>query len=67
MSGDRLRDKYKNLDDFEDVLEEARMAAGNDDEEEFVAKVIANYKKYKYGMFWSEAQDKYLRVISNYE
>lgn len=57
-------DRYDSMTEFETCLEDARMSASNDWEEEFVAKAQANYDKYGMGMFWSEAQDKTLRRIA---
>ena len=60
----KVLDRYKSMSEFESCLEDARMQASNDWEEEFVAKSKDNYDKYGMGMFWSEAQDKTLRRIA---
>lgn len=60
----KAHDRYKSMTEFEVILEDARMEASNDWEEEFVEKAKENYAKYGLAMFWSEAQDKTLRRIA---
>lgn len=61
---ERLHDKYKAMAPFESMLEDARMNARNDWEEEFVASVIKKYEEYGSSMFWSGQQDTVLRRIA---
>lgn len=63
MSG-RLEDQYKAMKDFEEILEDARMAADSDVEEKFVSETKVKYDKWGGTMFWSEKQDRWLRVIA---
>ena len=60
----RVLDKYESMSEFETVLEDARMQASNDWEEDFVKKAKENYAQYGMGMFWSEAQDRTLCRIA---
>lgn len=60
----KVFDKYKSMSEFETVLDDAKMSAANDWEEEFVKKAEGNYTQYGMGMFWSEEQDKVLRRIA---
>jgi len=64
MSSGKLHDMYESMSEFEVMLEDARMSASSDREEEFVAKAEANYTIYGGRMFWSEAQDRWLRSIA---
>lgn len=65
--GARVEDSYKQVSEFEVMLEDARMAAATDFEEEFVAQAAENFKQFKAKMFWSEKQDQLLRRIAGPE
>lgn len=65
--GGRVGERYKVMSDFEVLLEDARMAASSDFEEEFVAQTKENYNQFKAKMFWSEKQDQLLRRIAGPE
>ena len=59
--------QYKDLSVFEDLLDEARMAAEDDRSEEFVAKMIDNFKAWRAGMYLSEAQHDWLLRIAEWD
>ena len=63
----KVEDQYKSMSDFEEILEDAVMAASTDREEEFVKKAKQNYDAYGGRMFWSEKQDRWLRSIAGAE
>lgn len=64
---DKLFDKYPSISDFEEILEDARMAACNDTEESFVAETIKKFESWGGRMYWSEKQDNWLRKIAGTE
>lgn len=64
MSDDRVVDMYPCITDFEDILEDARMSACNDKEEEFVKSTKDKYQQWGGRMFWSVKQDQWLRSIA---
>lgn len=66
-TGTRLREFYTSLADFEVLLEDARMNANTQWEEDFVRDVGVKYKAQKFDMFWSEKQDQKLRAIAGPE
>jgi hypothetical protein len=53
--------------DFEVLLEDARMNAANDWEEEFVADMKARFDQYGRRMYLSDAQKQTLERIANDE
>lgn len=59
--------QYKGNSDFEDLLDEARMAADSDVAEEFVKSLIENHKKWGTGMFLSEKQLNWLLNIADWD
>lgn len=59
--------QYKDLSVFEDLLEEARMAADDDASEGFVAKMIDNFKQWQDGTFLSEKQHDWLLRIAEWD
>ena len=63
MTG-RLEDMYPSLDVFEGILDDALMAAGSDNEENFVKETKKKYDTYGGRIFWSKKQDDWLRRIS---
>lgn len=63
----QLVDHYNSMSEFEVILEDARMSASNDKEEEFVAQTKKKYNDWGGGMFWSEKQDRWLRSIAGAE
>lgn len=62
----RVQDLYDE-DDFEDLLEDARMNAANDWEESFVADMKGRYSEYGRRMYISDAQNDLLERIANDE
>jgi len=64
MSG-RLVDRYPSITVFEQLLEEARMNAETDHAEGFVKDVRIKYGQWGGTMYWSDAQEKYLRRIAS--
>lgn len=61
----RLIDHYsKSLHEFEVILDDARMSASTNKEEDFVKQAKQKYDEYGGRMYWSEAQDRWLRVIA---
>lgn len=64
MSGKAI-DHFPDIDDFEELLEDARMAASSDWEETFVADMKAKYEQYGEDMFISNAQlDKLNKIVN---
>lgn len=59
--------QYKGNNDFEDLLEEARMAADSDVAEEFVKSLIENHKKWGAGLFLSDKQHDWLLKIAEWD
>lgn len=60
----KVVDLYDSMAEFESTLEDARMSATTDREEEFVAQTKEKYDKWGGRMFWSEKQDAWLRRIA---
>lgn len=60
----KLEDHYRSLTEFEEILEDARMQASNDREVQFVKDTQAKYDDWGGRMFWSEAQDLWIRRIA---
>lgn len=60
----QLMDHYDSTSEFECILEDARMQAQNDKEEEFVEQTSKKYKEWGGRMFWSDKQDAWLRNIA---
>ncbi|NYT68759.1 hypothetical protein [Pusillimonas noertemannii] len=61
----KVIDHFPDIDDFEELLEDARMAAGSDWEETFVADMKAKYERYGEDMFISNAQlDKLNKIVN---
>ena len=58
----RVQDLYDE-EEFEGLLENARMNAANDWEESFVADMKTRFEEYGMSMFISEAQQKRLERI----
>ena len=58
----RVQDLYDE-EEFEGLLENARMNAANDWEESFVADMKTRFEEYGMSMFISEAQQKRLEHI----
>ena len=65
--GERLLDHFSSTGEFECCLEDARMSASTDREEEFVASLSQKYKEWGHKMFLSEAQNNWLRTIAGPE
>lgn len=65
--GDQVKDRYKKLVDFEEVLASARMNAANDWEENFVADIAERYKMHSGRMFLTEKQNDTLNKIASDE
>lgn len=65
MASTKVVDLYPSHDEFEERLENARMAASTDWEEDFVKTAISKFEKFGNSMFWSEAQDGILRKIAD--
>lgn len=63
---ERVQDIYADTD-FEKLLEDARMNAANDWEEEFVADMVARFEQYGRRMYLSDAQKQTLERIANDE
>jgi len=62
---EKVRDHFPDADEFEELLEDARMSAGNDWEETFVADIKARYERYGEDMFISNAQlDKLNKIVN---
>ena len=59
----RVQDLYDE-DDFEDLLDSARMNAANDWEESFVADMKAKFDEYGRRMYLSDAQQAHLERIA---
>lgn len=64
MANDRLQDKYPNISEFEELLTNAKYNAGTDKADAFVKDLKKKYDLYGGGMFWSDAQDDWLRKIA---
>lgn len=62
----RVQDHYTE-NDFEELLETARMNAANDWEEQFVADMKDRYDQYGRRMFLSDNQQETLERIANDE
>lgn len=62
----QVQDHYTE-EDFEELLEDARMNAANDWEESFVADMKSRYDQYGRRMFISDAQQGHLERIANDE
>lgn len=60
----RVHDRYSSISSFESTLEDARMQARTQWEEDFVKKAKETYDKFGGGMFWSDKQDTTLRKIA---
>ena len=69
MNSKKLSDykQYKGNKDFEDLLEEARMAADNDAAEEFVKSLIEKHEKWGASMFLSDKQHDWLLKIAEWD
>lgn len=63
---DRVQDIY-NGDEFEMLLEDARMNAANEWEETFVSDMAAKYRQYGRRMYISSAQKETLERIAEDE
>lgn len=63
----KLQDHYLSMAEFETTLEDARMQAANAKEEQFVADTKTKYDAWGGRMFWSVAQDNWLRKIAGPE
>jgi hypothetical protein len=61
-----IQDLY-DKEEFEELLESARMNAANDWEETFVADLIRKYGEYGRRMFFSESQKEHIERIANDE
>lgn len=62
--GQTVQDLYDE-DEFEELLENARMNAANDWEEQFVADMKERYEQYGKRMYISDAQQAHLERIAN--
>ena len=62
----QVQDLYDD-EEFEDLLDNARMSAANDWEESFVADMRARFGEYGRRMFISDAQREHLERIANDE
>lgn len=62
----QVQDIYQD-DEFEGLLEDARMNAANDWEEQFVADLIHKFDEYGRRMFLSDAQQEHLERIASDE
>ena len=62
---ERIQDHYPDLDEFESLLEDARMNAANDWEEQFAADMQAKYQQYGKRAFLSDSQKTQLERIAN--
>ena len=62
----QVQDLYDD-EEFEDLLDNARMNAANDWEESFVADMRARFGEYGRRMFISDAQREHLERIANGE
>ena len=62
----QVQDLYDD-EEFEGLLDNARMNAANDWEESFVADMKARYGQYGRRMFISDAQKEHLERIANDE
>lgn len=61
---DKVCDHFPDIDEFEELLEDARMAAGSDWEETFVADMKTRYGQYGENMFISNSQLDKLNKIA---
>ena len=59
--------QYKGNSDFEDLLEEARMAADSDVAEDFVKSLIEKHEKWGTSMFLSDKQLEWLLKIAEWD
>ncbi len=64
--GERVQDIYQE-EEFEELLESARMNAANDWEETFVSDMKGKYDQYGRRMFISDSQKDHLERIANDE
>lgn len=62
----RVQDLYEK-DEFEELLDNARMNAANDWEESFAADMKTRYEQYGRRMYLSDAQQEHLERIANDE
>lgn len=62
----QVQDIYED-DEFEGLLEDARMNAANDWEENFVSDLSSKYDEFGRRMFLSDAQREHLERIASYE
>lgn len=62
----QVQDIYQD-DEFEELLEDARMNAANDWEEQFVADLKDKFDEYGSRMFLSDAQQEHLERIASDE
>jgi hypothetical protein len=63
----RVQDLYQEEDEFEGLLEDARMNAANDWEESFVADMKAGFDQYGRRMYISDSQKEQLERIASDE
>lgn len=62
---ERIQDHYPDITEFEGLLEDARMNAANDWEEQFAADMQDRYEQYGKRGFLSDAQKAQLERIAN--
>ncbi len=63
----KVHDFYDNISEFEGILEVADDNVTGQKNIQFVEDTKKKYKEYGGGMFWSDAQNKYLRRLAEDE
>lgn len=67
MSDTRVKDHFADVDDFEELLEQAESFAVEDNEIEFVEDMQEKYEKWGAEMFLSDAQKSWLEKLAEGE